>query len=472
MAFSIFEPVADGANDIFTLPFRFIDRSHIQAFVDGAQATFTWQGPTTIRLDQVPQTGAEVRIQRVTPKTPIVDFKDGESLSETDLDLLNDHALFLAQETEDLSGNTLVVGESANYEAGGRRIVGLAAPVAAEDAVTKGWAETAMSAELAQAKAARTGAETAKTQSENSAAASAQAANTAVGASSTSQAARDASQSAASQAAASATASDNARAASQTAQTSAESARDTAVANANQTAQDRTAVAQDRTAVSGMKDDAEEARDQAQAAAASVGGNMPANSIRGNSRSVSGSPENLTELPSMSGSRLFKTGADLLQRVVLDDDVAVQFDLSAHASYDAIKFRFLTVKPSLDNYALRFYLSRSAGVFDVGSNDYWNHIVGTSGFYNPYGTVSWSNLGNNSQDVGFTGETLLAFPARNTKHVLVTNGSYGFTDGAGYGLATVSSTHYRSGPLLAVEFKMASGLLAEGVIEMWGVSNA
>ncbi|MEL6509048.1 MAG: phage tail fiber protein [Pseudomonadota bacterium] len=322
MAFSIFEPVADGANDIFTLPFRFIDRSHIQAFVDGAQATFTWQGPTTIRLDQVPQTGAELRIQRVTPKTPIVDFKDGESLSETDLDLLNDHALFLAQETEDLSGNTLVVGESANYEAGGRRIGDLADPVDDEDAVTKGWAETAMASELAQAKAARTGAETAKTQSENSAAASAQAANTAVGASSTSQAARDASQSAASQAAASATASDNARAASQTAQTSAESARDTAVSNANQTSQDRTAVAQDRTAVSGMKDDAEEARNQAQAAAVAAGGNIPALSIRGNDLLVPGPAKNLTELPALDGSALLNMGTRVVSMRNLIDDVA------------------------------------------------------------------------------------------------------------------------------------------------------
>lgn len=167
MANSFVDTLADGSTTLFSVPFGYIDRIHIGVLVDGDPVAFEWINDATISVVPAPLAGSTVRIRRVTPKDPIVDFRDGENLTEADLDNVSTQALFLAQESEDNLGAVMQATDTGQFDAQNRRVENLANPVNAQDAVTKLWAETAMSSELAQAIAARVAAQAAQAASES-----------------------------------------------------------------------------------------------------------------------------------------------------------------------------------------------------------------------------------------------------------------------------------------------------------------
>lgn len=80
--------------------------------------------------------GRQIKIFRRTEiRYPLVDYRDLQTVSETDLDLANRQAIFLAQELRDSEANGIVVDDSDNYDANGRRIVNLAPGTRDRDAV-------------------------------------------------------------------------------------------------------------------------------------------------------------------------------------------------------------------------------------------------------------------------------------------------------------------------------------------------
>ena len=104
MAFSYAKYLADGVNRTFNVPFNYLDRSHVSVKVDGAKKSFAWLTSNSIRLNQTPEAGSQVVIRRSTPNvSPLVDFVDGATITERDLDLLAYQNIYLNQEAADMA---------------------------------------------------------------------------------------------------------------------------------------------------------------------------------------------------------------------------------------------------------------------------------------------------------------------------------------------------------------------------------
>lgn len=164
----------DGTTTLFNLNFDYLSRSHVFVEVDGVETEFTFNSATTVALASAPANGALVRVFRQTPKTPLVDFNNGETTTEEQLDTVTLQALYLAEETADAQGETLSVDPTNVWPMRGLVVRGVGTPTEDGDAVTKLWAETAMSSSVQQANIAKSQAEShaaAALQSRNEAAA-------------------------------------------------------------------------------------------------------------------------------------------------------------------------------------------------------------------------------------------------------------------------------------------------------------
>ncbi|CUA90941.1 Phage T7 tail fibre protein [Chelatococcus sambhunathii] len=164
MALSYVQYAGDGVTQTFAVPFPYLDKDHIEVRVSLDVHSFTWDDPNTVRITPAPAPDAVIEVRRHTPRdNRMVDFVDGSVLTESDLDLSNLQTFYIVQEAIDIAGGTLELLSDGSYGAGGRRIKELGNPVEDRDAVTKTWAETAMSSQLAQAIAAANSASASKT---------------------------------------------------------------------------------------------------------------------------------------------------------------------------------------------------------------------------------------------------------------------------------------------------------------------
>lgn len=187
MALSFVQYTGNGSQETYAIPFPYLQRENVEVRVDLDVTAYTWDDDNTIRISPAPADGAVIEARRITPReNRLVDFVDGAVLNESDLDLANLQTFYIVQEAIDIAGGTLELLSNGSYGAGGRRIEELGNPVENRDAVTKEWAETAMSSQLAQATAekalavaARTAAEAARDAAAGSASAAAGSASTA-----------------------------------------------------------------------------------------------------------------------------------------------------------------------------------------------------------------------------------------------------------------------------------------------------
>lgn len=187
MALSFVQYTGDGSQETFAIPFPYLQRENIEVRVSLDLTPYTWDDDNTIRISPAPANGAVIEARRVTPReNRLVDFVDGSVLTETDLDLANLQTFYIVQEAIDIAGGTLELLSDGSYGAGGRRIKELGNPIENRDAVTKEWAETAMSSQLSQATAekalavaARVAAEAARDAAAGSASGAASSASTA-----------------------------------------------------------------------------------------------------------------------------------------------------------------------------------------------------------------------------------------------------------------------------------------------------
>jgi hypothetical protein len=158
MAYSRSYTPGDSETTDFVLGFDYLTRDHIKVFVDGVQTTaWSWLNASTIRFNTAPATGAVVLIRRYTsPEQRLVDYESPSPLNETDLDTDSLQAFYLAQEANDQANAGIADDPSTGqFSANDKRITNVSDPVDDDDAATKGWAETAMTSQLAQAIAAK-----------------------------------------------------------------------------------------------------------------------------------------------------------------------------------------------------------------------------------------------------------------------------------------------------------------------------
>lgn len=106
MAFSYVKRIGDGTTRTFTVPFPYIQRSHVTVKVNGTAVSFSWTANQTVQLSvpKTPAVDALIEIRRYTPTdTALVDFVDGATLTERDLDLVVLQMLYVNQEAIDLA---------------------------------------------------------------------------------------------------------------------------------------------------------------------------------------------------------------------------------------------------------------------------------------------------------------------------------------------------------------------------------
>lgn len=230
------QSLGDGATRVFSVPFPYISKTHVQVRVEGAIVPFSWLSETSIQLATAPAVNAVVDRRRVTPRdTLLVDFVDGSTLVESDLDLSALQVFYLAQEAFDLGEASLGVTEDGSFSALNRRISNVLNPVNPQDVATKNFVETGVTSQVAIATQKANEAANSAGQSEASATSSAQQA-------------------------AAALASKNAAAGSATAAAQSEA---NALANKNQTQLDRAATAADRVQTGLDRDAAKSSADAA-----------------------------------------------------------------------------------------------------------------------------------------------------------------------------------------------------------------
>jgi len=122
MAFARDTYTADGSSQTYGITFPYISRSHVTATVDGTNRTFTWNHASSITLDSPTLSGGEaIVITRSSNRTArLVDYNDGATLTESDLDLDSKQALYMAQEAFDaqevLDASNIADGSVSNTE--------------------------------------------------------------------------------------------------------------------------------------------------------------------------------------------------------------------------------------------------------------------------------------------------------------------------------------------------------------------
>jgi hypothetical protein len=127
----------------------------VKVFVGGVETfLFTWVTGSSISITTAPANLALVLIQRVTPTTPIVDFVDGSTLTESLLDTSSLQGLYVVEEGRDIADSSMLLDVTDNkYDADSKVIKNVANPVNPQDAATKAWSESAVTASVAQATA-------------------------------------------------------------------------------------------------------------------------------------------------------------------------------------------------------------------------------------------------------------------------------------------------------------------------------
>ena len=158
MAYSYVQYVGNGINPTYSVPFAYIAQAHVEVRVNNVLKAvgtdYTWASANSIQFVTAPAVGVTVDIRRKSsPSIRLVDFQDGSTLTEKILDADSNQNFFLAQEAVDAVDANIALATDGVFDAKSKRIKNVADPVNAQDAVTKNWAETANSSNVAQSTA-------------------------------------------------------------------------------------------------------------------------------------------------------------------------------------------------------------------------------------------------------------------------------------------------------------------------------
>jgi hypothetical protein len=112
MAYSQVTYTGNGVTKQFAVPFPYILQAHVTASVAGVLTAFTWVNSQTILFSAAPADGAAILISRESSRAlRLVDFADGQTLTEGDLDQDSLQAFYLAQEAFDNLGSAPTGGD-------------------------------------------------------------------------------------------------------------------------------------------------------------------------------------------------------------------------------------------------------------------------------------------------------------------------------------------------------------------------
>lgn len=149
MASTIAFYTGDGATTDFTVPFDYLAKKFVRVSLGvtilkggdygDTSKDYYFLDKTKVRLKVPPKEGEVLTIRRYTSATDrVVSFKDASVLKATDLDVSSVQTIHVAEEARDIINDTLIKDKEGNWDAKGKRITNVSAPVADSDAVTYG----------------------------------------------------------------------------------------------------------------------------------------------------------------------------------------------------------------------------------------------------------------------------------------------------------------------------------------------
>jgi len=145
MANSYVDTPGDGSTVLYPFTFGYLDPAHITLLVDGVSVTFTFSGQQTVQADVAPANGTNVRVKRTTPTAALVDFNNGSTLLEGDLDTATLQSIYIAQEAiDDVASRMAKDGVTLQWAGESLRITQVADGVDPQDAATKAQLDAAI----------------------------------------------------------------------------------------------------------------------------------------------------------------------------------------------------------------------------------------------------------------------------------------------------------------------------------------
>ncbi len=174
MALSYQNYTGDNTTTQFSIPFTYQNTAEISVTVDGvAETGLTFPSSSTVQLTSAPASGTLVQVRRTTNLAArAVDFASGSVLTEEDLDDSNIQVFHAAQESTDLAGDSIQLGNDNKWDAQSSVIKNVGTPTASTDAATKAYTDTEVAGVVSSAVTQATAAATTTAQAEVAAATS------------------------------------------------------------------------------------------------------------------------------------------------------------------------------------------------------------------------------------------------------------------------------------------------------------
>ena len=118
MPYSSIDYFGNGTTTAFSVPFPYLEKSHIEVKVNGVVVPTQWTGGS-VYISPAPAGGATVHISRSTPRTPIVSWVSGAQLRPLDLNLAASQAIYICQELLDATNGLTLVPHHASHRIDG-----------------------------------------------------------------------------------------------------------------------------------------------------------------------------------------------------------------------------------------------------------------------------------------------------------------------------------------------------------------
>jgi hypothetical protein len=107
----------DGSTTAYTIPFGYIDSSHLVVTVGGVTKTlntdFTLTSASTLTFNSAPANAATIKIERVTSTNALVTYQQGALISADDLNTTNTQAVYVSEEAKGVSTDAKTSADAA-----------------------------------------------------------------------------------------------------------------------------------------------------------------------------------------------------------------------------------------------------------------------------------------------------------------------------------------------------------------------
>lgn len=137
----------DGTTKEYYFGFDYLNPEYIKVAVGGTSLSYPTDYSVVDRkviLTEVPEKGAEIWIHRQTESSRIIQWADGAFIKASQMTLESLQQLHLIEETQDyiMLNSISTYPDGENFNALGHRIINVADPTEAQDAVTKHYMES------------------------------------------------------------------------------------------------------------------------------------------------------------------------------------------------------------------------------------------------------------------------------------------------------------------------------------------